>query len=258
MSSRVRASAVAVKARRGTPGKSSAKLGQQAVFGAELVAPLADAVRLVDGHQRHAAAAQPLQRARHPQPLGRDVEQIEPPGIECRPTARCSSGGWSECSAPGRHAQLPQCRHLVVHQRDQRRDHDRRAGPAQRRHLVADALAAAGRHQHQRVAAVHYMLYDRLPAVHGNSGTRKPAPALRPASASAAPERAALSRSALAHRNGHAPRLERVQVVTHRACRDPLDARCRHAVRDQLVETTSARVRDRARLAWVLPVSLAA
>ena len=52
-----------------------------------------------------------------------------------------------------RDAELPQRRDLVVHQRDQRRDHHRGARPAQRRHLEADALAAAGRRQNQRVTA---------------------------------------------------------------------------------------------------------
>ena len=46
---------------------------------------------------------------------------------------------------------------LVVHQRDQRADDDRDALAGamanDRRHLVAQALAAAGRHQHQGVAA---------------------------------------------------------------------------------------------------------
>ena len=46
---------------------------------------------------------------------------------------------------------------LVVHQRDQRADDDGDAVPGavarDRRHLVAQALAAAGGHQHQRVAA---------------------------------------------------------------------------------------------------------
>ena len=58
----------------------------------------------------------------------------------------------------GGDAELAQRRHLVVHQRDQRRHDHRGAGAAQRRHLVADALAAAGGHQHQRVAAGHHVV----------------------------------------------------------------------------------------------------
>jgi hypothetical protein len=48
---------------------------------------------------------------------------------------------------------FPQRRHLVLHQGDERRDDDGRARPQQGRDLVAQRLAAAGGHQHQRVAA---------------------------------------------------------------------------------------------------------
>ena len=59
-------------------------------------------------------------------------------------------------------AELAQCGDLIVHQRDQRRNHDRGAGAAQGGKLVAQALAAAGRHQHQRVAAGHDVPHRRL------------------------------------------------------------------------------------------------
>ena len=52
----------------------------------------------------------------------------------------------------GRHARLLQGRHLVGHQRDQRRDDEAEARPDQRRDLVAQALAAAGRQHGQRAA----------------------------------------------------------------------------------------------------------
>ena len=52
----------------------------------------------------------------------------------------------------GRHARLLQRRDLVGHQRDQRRDDEAEARPHQRRDLVAEALAAAGRQHGQRAA----------------------------------------------------------------------------------------------------------
>ena len=64
-------------------------------------------------------------------------------------------GGVQECGA---HAQLAQRVDLVLHQRDQRRDDDADAIAQQRRNLVAQRLAAAGGHQHQRVAAAHHVL----------------------------------------------------------------------------------------------------
>jgi hypothetical protein len=51
---------------------------------------------------------------------------------------------------------------LVLHQRDQRRDHDPDAVADQRRDLVAQRLAAAGRHQHQRVATADDVADDLL------------------------------------------------------------------------------------------------
>ena len=77
ISRRVGASAVAVSAMRGTSGKRSCSTASSQIFGAEVVAPLRHAVRLVDREQRESAARQQLEEARRQQPLGRDVEQVE-------------------------------------------------------------------------------------------------------------------------------------------------------------------------------------
>ena len=57
-----------------------------------------------------------------------------------------------------------QCTDLVMHQRYQRRHNNRHAMarvlPRNGRDLVAERLAAARRHQHQRVAAVDDMVHD--------------------------------------------------------------------------------------------------
>ena len=52
--------------------------------------------------------------------------------------------------------------HLILHQRDQRRHHDADTVAQQGRNLVAQRLAAAGRHQHQCIAARHNVLDDGL------------------------------------------------------------------------------------------------
>ena len=71
----------------------------------------------------------------------------------------------------GRHAR--QRLDLVLHQRDQRRDHQRQVRPHQRRQLVTERLARAGGHHHQDVATGAGRL-DRLalPAA-GTPGTRR-------------------------------------------------------------------------------------
>ncbi len=53
----------------------------------------------------------------------------------------------------GGDAQLAHGGDLVVHQGNQRRDDDGGAGPTKSGNLITNAFAAAGRHQHQRVAA---------------------------------------------------------------------------------------------------------
>ena len=119
-------------------------------------------MRLVDREQCKPQARQPLQRAIRQQPLRRDVQQIELllDQIPRRAARLRHIEIGMQCG--GGHAKLAQRRHLIVHQRDQRRDHHRGAGPTQRRYLEADALAAAGRRQHQRVAAGDDMAHHLL------------------------------------------------------------------------------------------------
>ena len=87
------------------------------------------------------------------QPLGRDVEQIELAGDQ----PRLDRGGLAGRQRGIQHrrldASLDQARDLVAHQRNQRRDHDAAALAQQRRQLIAQRFAAAGRHQHQAIAA---------------------------------------------------------------------------------------------------------
>ena len=53
--------------------------------------------------------------------------------------------------ASSRHADLAQLVHLVLHQRHQRRYHDRQSIEQQRGELIAQRLAAAGWHHDERV-----------------------------------------------------------------------------------------------------------
>ncbi len=151
-------------------GVALAQEAELEVLGAEVVPPLGHAMRLVDREQGETRAVEELEEAGRHQPLRRDVEQIELAGPEGTLDARrFAPGGRFECSAAARDAELGERRHLVVHQRDERRDDD--AGPLaqQRRELVADRLAAAGRHQHQGVLAALERRDDlALPAAEGS------------------------------------------------------------------------------------------
>ena len=130
---------------------------QPAIFRAELVSPMRDTMRFIDGKQRQPQSRQPFQHAVRQQPFRRDVEQIELLLDQItHHTARfCEVEIGMQCA--GRYAELAQRCHLVVHKRDQRRDHHCGARPTQRGDLEADALAPARGREHQRVAAGHHM-----------------------------------------------------------------------------------------------------
>ncbi len=141
-----------------------------AVLGPEVVAPLAHAVRLVDGEQPELPArmqtVQQREKAVGGHALGRGVQQRDLAArqaplhvLRLLPVQRGVEEGRL-------HPRLVQRAHLVVHQRNERRDHHRHAqpriAPHDGRHLVAQALAAARGHQHQRVAAGDHMVDDGL------------------------------------------------------------------------------------------------
>ena len=126
------------------------------------MAPLRHAVRLVDREQRQPGAGLHLveqpQAALAQQTLGRDVHQIEFAGAHPALDCGCFGAAQRAVEEGGAHAQLAERSHLVLHQRDQRRDHHAHAGEQQRRDLVSQRLAAAGGHQHQRIAAADHVL----------------------------------------------------------------------------------------------------
>ncbi len=126
-------------------------------------------MRLVDGEEGEARAtvagvelAQQVQSAFGGEAFRRDVEQLE--------AARAGSALDLQHLVPvhrriqvgGLDAVLPQGIHLVLHQRDQRRDDDATAGTQQGGDLVTQRFAAAGGHQHQGIAARDGVLDDLL------------------------------------------------------------------------------------------------
>ena len=169
MSSRTRTVAVAVNAWIDARGEVVLEASEQAVLGPEVVSPLADAVRLVDGDEPHADAADPLAEALAAvadQPLGRDVQQPARAAAHHRHRRAALLWRLRAVQARGGHAARHQAVDLVLHQRDERRDDQRqprarRAIVDQRRRLEAERLAAAGR-QHQHAVAALEDRVDRL------------------------------------------------------------------------------------------------
>lgn len=142
--------------------------GEVAVVGPEVVAPLADAVGFVDGKQAQLAALkkriQQGQEARVADPLRRGVEKGDFAAqqllLNLVSLITAEGGVQKRCA----HTGFVQRAHLVVHQRNQRGDDQcgtqtcLLAGNG--RHLVAQAFAAPGGHQHQRVTPGDHMFHD--------------------------------------------------------------------------------------------------
>ncbi len=126
---------------------------QQPVIGPEVMAPFGDAMRLVDRDQRQRDARDQIAEALARRPLGRDVEQFE----LAAPQPLDRLGAIVVGRGQGRRPQPERLggADLVVHQRDQRRDDEHRPLERQRRHLVAERLARAGRHHGERALAGH-------------------------------------------------------------------------------------------------------
>jgi hypothetical protein len=111
-------------------------------------------MRLVNREQRDLGAFEEIERIGFHQTFWRDIDQPQFAArnlIEDRPVLGRIVGGVQRCRGDAIAAQL---RDLIAHQRDQRRHHDGEAITNERRQLIAQRLAAAGRHHRQHVAAV--------------------------------------------------------------------------------------------------------
>ena len=109
-------------------------------------------MRLVDGEQRHPGAGNGFHEARAAEPFRRDVQQV----VGARP-ARLQpflllARRQRAVDVGGGDAPRLQGVHLILHQGDERRDDQRAAVAEDRRQLVAQGFAAAGRHHGQDVA----------------------------------------------------------------------------------------------------------
>ena len=128
---------------------------QAQVVGAEVVAPLGDAVGLVDDEQRDRAAARgPRGRRREAKRSGAASTSWVSPEAIARSAGGVVPVGHARGEHRGGHAGLVQTAQLVGHQRDQRADDDHETVAGERGQLVAERLAPAGGHHDERVAPV--------------------------------------------------------------------------------------------------------
>ena len=87
------------------------------------------------------------------EPLGGDVDQVELAGEVCALDGGALRARLRGVQVGGAHAVGHQRVDLIVHEGDERAHDQAGAGPNQRGDLVDQALAAAGRHEHDRIAA---------------------------------------------------------------------------------------------------------
>ena len=137
-------------------------------------------MRLIDHEHADAHALEGLDEPGRGEALRRDVEQPHLPPAharECLAVLAQLALAVDQHRAPGDRAFQPG--DLVGHQGDQRRDDDRQLVLAhQRRQLVAERLAGAGRHHDEDVAAGQRGLHDlRCPG--GSPRVRSAAGGLR-------------------------------------------------------------------------------
>ena len=134
-------------------GPQRAQLADAPVLGPEVVAPVADAVRLVHHQAGEAEPAELGEEARLHQALRRHEQQLHRAAREPLVDLALLAAVLRARQHRRLDAALDEARELVLHQRDQRTDHDGEAVAQQRGRLVAEALAAAGREHDERVAA---------------------------------------------------------------------------------------------------------
>ncbi len=128
---------------------------QEQVVGAEVVAPLRDAVGLVNDEEAYASPPQREDELQRSEPLGGDVEHLHL--SRANPPLHLPALLRREPRVQGRGVRdraLKQRVHLVLHQRDQGRYDHGQALLHERGHLVAQALPAARRHHGQGVPAI--------------------------------------------------------------------------------------------------------
>ena len=152
MSSRTLSVAVAVSANHGRVGKLVSQRLEVAVVGPEVVAPLRNAVGFVDGDKARLYGVQKVNEPWYHQAFRRDVEDVQAAVICVHLHAADFGLRHGAVDESGPDALGPERVDLVFHQGDQRRDYQGYAVEQHRRKLVADGLATARRHEHQRIA----------------------------------------------------------------------------------------------------------
>ncbi|EKY03405.1 hypothetical protein HMPREF9120_02718 [Neisseria sp. oral taxon 020 str. F0370] len=134
----------------GNIGEAFGQKAEAAVFGAEVVSPLADAVGFVDGEQADGCVVEKTQETLGNKAFGRHIKQFQTALGDVFGNLPHVVGRRAAVYRRAVHARRAQVGDLVVHQRNQRRHNNGDTLAHQRGNLVAQRFAAARGHQHQQ------------------------------------------------------------------------------------------------------------
>ena len=130
-----------------------ADFGDAEVRGAEIVAPLRDAVTLVDGQQADAHGTELRAEAFGGEAFGREVEELVVAEDAVVELGVDLGRGHAHVDGCGLDAASAQVVHLVFHQGDERRDDEAEPVHGQRGNLEGERFAAAGGHEGEGVSS---------------------------------------------------------------------------------------------------------
>ena len=140
-------------------GEALVQQAQRQIFAAEVVAPLAHAMRLVDRKEGNAGFLKSCQQRLHNQSFGSNVDKLELAicQITCNGTFLFQRQRTvQKCS---RNSASPQGINLILHQRNQGRNDDSYAVAAHRRHLITQGFSPSGRQNHNRILVLHDQIH---------------------------------------------------------------------------------------------------
>ena len=128
-------------------------MSDHAVVGAEVVTPLRNTVRLVDGDERRRALGKHLRKTWYAKPLGRDKQEVEVAGKILNAGLARDATVETRVNAGNAAIQCRKLRVLILHESDQRRDDEGRSTQRDGRQLIAQRLPCPCRHDQQQVSS---------------------------------------------------------------------------------------------------------
>ena len=137
------------------------QLIQLQIIRPEVVPPLADAMRLIDGNQRNADRRQKRRERSVVQPFRRNVDKLVVPMRKAGETAAHLLGIERGIDVGRGNAAPLQSVHLILHERNQGRNHQGRSRQEHRRQLVAKRFPGSRRHHNDGIATIDNMANRR-------------------------------------------------------------------------------------------------